>query len=321
MKKLLASLVLVKKITSTVPRDNFRDRDLEKVAQLILELGGLINPIILRRNGMDAYEIVDGDFEYYAAAKAREINPQKGETIGAFILEPENEEFLLEQVQALRKCTINEDLVDIELRQKDSVVKSFAPSTFRPFDSAQGSDKLHRNPVSLVEVPKSDDNETPESSSSLEQRLTNIEAQLASQINELKAEYVREKQVLAQSIQEVETRILQQVSLLVEAGLANRINELKSESPTEKQVLVERIPEVEEVTSESMSALEALNSLDQSALFANFKDAGLKLPVIKTIIKERGVRQFTSFANVVERVDKLGDKTMIKIIDKWQKYS
>ncbi len=309
MKKLSPSLVAVKKITSTVPRANFADRDLEKVAQLILELGGLINPIILRRNGMDAYEIVDGDFEYYAAAKAREINPMKGETIGAFILEPENEEFLLEQVQALRKCTITEDLVEI-------------PETgfFYENTSPQPSDSI-KNPVSLVEVPKSYDNETPQSSSSLEQRLTNIEAQFASQINELKAEYTREKQVLAQSLQEVENRILQQVSQLVEAGLANRINDLKPEPPTEKQVLVERIPEVENITSELMSALEALNSLDQSALSANFKDAGLKLSVIKTIIERRGVREFTSFANVVERVDKLGDKTMIKIIDKWHKYS
>jgi len=309
MKKLLVSLVLVKKITSTVPRSNFAERDLEKLAQLILELGGLINPIILRRNGMDSYEIVDGDLEYYAAAKAREINPMKGETIGAFILEPENEGLLLEQVQALRKSAKTENLVEL-------------PETGVLYEntSSQPGDSI-KNPVSLVEFPNLGENETPEDSSNLEQRLTNIEAQFARQINELKAEYAREQKVLAQSIQELENRILQQVHLLVEAGLANRINELKSESPTEKQVLVERIPEVKKVTSESMSALEALNSLDQSALFANFKDAGLKLPVIKTIIQQRGVRQFTSFANVVERVDKLGDKTMIKIIDKWQKYS
>ena len=299
MQKLSPSLVAVKKITSTVPRDNFADRDLEKVAQLILELGGLINPIILRRNGMDAYEIVDGDFEYYAAAKAREINPQKGETIGAFILEPENEELLLEQVQALRKSAQTEDLVEI-------------PETgFLSENTSSQPANLIKNPVSLVEVPKSYENETPQSSSSLEQRLTNIEARFASQINELKAEYTREKQILAQSIQELENRILQQVSLLVEAGLANRINDLK----------LGLSPEVKKVTSESMSLLEALNTLDKNQLSATLKDAGLKPPVIQIIFKERDVRQFTSFANVVERVDKLGDKTMIKIIDKWQKYS
>lgn len=301
MKKLLLSLVLVKKITSTVPRDNFADRDLEKVAQLILESGGLINPIVLRRNGMDAYEIVDGDFEYYAAAKAREINPKKGETIGAFILEPENEELLLEQVQALRKSAKNDNLVE------NPETGFFYENTL-----SQPADSI-KNPVSLVEVPKSYDNETPQPSSNLEQRLTNIEAQLENQINELKAEYAREKQVLAQSIQEVESRILQEVNL-IEAGLANRINELKPPSPPEKQV-------VEKVTSESMSLLSALNTLDKNQLSTTLKDAGLKLPVIQIILKERDVRPFVSFANVVERVKGLTDKTMIKIIDKWHKYS
>jgi len=309
MKKLLVSLVLVKKITSTVPRSNFAERDLEKLAQLILELGGLINPIILRRSGMDAYEIVDGDFEYYAAAKAREINPMKGETIGAFILEPENEGLLLEQVQALRKSAKTENLVEL-------------PETgfFHENTSSQPADSI-TNAVSLVEVPNLGENETPQDSSSLEQRLTNIEAQFASQINELKAEYAREQKALAQSIQEIENRILQQVPLLVEAGLANRINELKSESPPEKQVVVERIPEVENVASESMSALEALNTLDEFKMLANFKDAGLKSPVIKRIIKEREVQPFVSFTSAVKRIDGLTDKTMIKIIDKWHKYS
>jgi len=309
MKKLLVSLVLVKKITSTVPRSNFADRDLEKLAQLILELGGLINPIILRRNGMDSYEIVDGDFEYYAAAKAREINPMKGETIGAFILEPENEGLLLEQVQALRKSAKTENLVE-------------NPETgfFHENTSSQPADSI-KNPVSLVEVPNLVENETPQESSSLEQRLTNIEAQFASQINELKAEYAREQKVLAQSIQEIENRILQQVPLLVEAGLANRINELKAESPPEKQVVVERIPELENVTSESMSALSALNTLDKSGFLANFKDTGLKSQIIDRIIKERDVQPFVSFTSAVKRIEGLTDKAIIKIIDKWHKYS
>jgi ParB family chromosome partitioning protein len=288
MQKLSPSLVAVKKITSKVPRDNFADRDLEKVAQLILELGGLINPIILRRNGMEAYEIVDGDFEYYAAAKAREINPMKGETIGAFILEPENEELLLEQVQALRKCTITEDVVE-----KPETGFLYENTSSQPADSI-------KNPVSVVEVDPPCDNETPQSSSTLEQRLINIEAQLENKIKELKSEY-------AQSIQELENRILQQVNQLIEGGLANSIDDVKTPSPP--------------VISESMSLLEALNTLDKIQLSTTLKDAGLKLPVIQIILKERDVRPFLSFANVVERVKGLTDKTMIKIIDKWHKYS
>jgi ParB family chromosome partitioning protein len=233
----------------------------------------------------------------------------KGETIGAFILEPENEGLLLEQVQALRKSAKTENLVD-------------NPETGFLYEntSSQPADSI-KNPVSLVEVPNLCENEISKESSSLEQRLTNIEAQFASQINELKAEYAREQKVLAQSIQEIENRILQQVPLLVEAGLANRINELKSELLPEKQVVVERIPEVENVTSESMSALEALNTLDKSGFLANFKDTGLKSQIIDRIIKERDVQPFVSFTSAVKRIEGLTDKAIIKIIDKWHKYS
>lgn len=103
MKKLLPSLVAVKKITSSVPRETFSELELEQVAKLSLEASGLINPMVLRRTSMQSYEVVDGHFEYYAAVKAKELEPMKGEMIPAFLLEPENEEVLLEQVKVLRQ--------------------------------------------------------------------------------------------------------------------------------------------------------------------------------------------------------------------------
>lgn len=208
---------------------------MQKLARLILESGGLINPIIVRRNGMDAYEIVDGDFEYYAAARAREIEPLKGETIGAFILEPENEEILLEQLKILRQTAI--------------------------IESQSAS-------------------EVPQHSSSFEQRLTNIETRLENRINELKAEYTLEKQALTERVKEVESRIPKPVPLL-----------------------------------------EALNTQVQSKLEINLKNAGITSQVIReNIRKQRDFEPFTSFENVVQRIKGLGDKTMIKLIDKWQKY-
>ncbi|MEG4043546.1 ParB N-terminal domain-containing protein [Microcoleus sp. Pol17_C1] len=235
MKKLFPSLVAVKRITSAVPRSNFAEPDLEKLARLILESGGLINPIIVRRNGMDAYEIVDGDFKYYAAARAKEIDTLKGETIGAFILEEENEKLLLEQLEILRKTAITGN-----------------PS------------------VSVV----------PQPSSSFEQRLTNIETRLENRINELKAEYTREKQALIERVKDVESRIPKPVPLL-----------------------------------------EALNTQKESQLASNLKKAGIKpQTIIDQIIKQRELEPFTSFENVVERIKGLGDKTMIKVIDYWQRY-
>ncbi|MEG4802272.1 ParB N-terminal domain-containing protein [Microcoleus sp. ARI1-B5] len=288
MKKLSPSLVAVKRITCTVPRSNFAEPDLDKLARLILDSGGLINPIIVRRTSMDAYEIVDGNFEYYAAARAKEIEPLKGETIGAFILEPENEELLLEQLEILRKSSTPENAATSETPQEKLITEA------------------------------SGETQNPETSSSLEERLTNIEASLKNQIHELKAEYNREKQVLAQRLQEVENLVAQQLPLLIEAEFANRINELKSERESEKPTLVDTVPEVEQVSSQPISLLGALNTQDKIQLAASLKDAGLKPPVIQLILKERDVRPFVSFANVVERIKGLTDKTMIKIIDYWQ---
>ncbi|MEH2136038.1 ParB N-terminal domain-containing protein [Nostoc sp.] len=101
--KLSTSLVAVKKITSSKPRSSFSDDELEQAAQLILESEGVINPIVVRRTSLQSFEVVDGDFEYYAAARAKEIDIRKGEMIGVFIIESENEETLTKQVQLFRQ--------------------------------------------------------------------------------------------------------------------------------------------------------------------------------------------------------------------------
>ncbi|MBE9120432.1 chromosome partitioning protein ParB [Tychonema sp. LEGE 07199] len=288
MKKLFPSLVAVKKIVSAVPSSNFAEPDLEKLARLILDLGGLINPIIVRRTGMDSYEIVDGNFEYYAAARAKEIEPLKGETIGAFILEPENEELLLAQLEILRSGAVSESRGESATPEELSITES-----------------VGENPVS-------------EPPSSFEQRLINIEARLENEINELKAEHAREKQVLAERIQEVENLFSQQLPVLIEAGLDRRIERLKLESEVAKPPAVE--PEsVTPSLSGAMPLLEALNNQDKAQLKASLEATTfLKAPVIQLILKERDVRPFVSFANVVERIKGLTDKTMIKIIDYWQ---
>ncbi|MBE9162740.1 ParB/Srx family N-terminal domain-containing protein [Tychonema sp. LEGE 06208] len=288
MKKLFPSLVAVKKIVSAVPSSNFAEPDLEKLARLILDLGGLINPIIVRRTGMDSYEIVDGNFEYYAAARAKEIEPLKGETIGAFILEPENEELLLAQLEILRSGAVSESRGESATPEELSITES-----------------VGENPVS-------------EPPSSFEQRLINIEARLENEINELKAEHAREKQVLAERIQEVENLFSQQLPVLIEAGLDRRIERLKLESEVAKPPAVE--PEsVTPSLSGAMPLLEALNNQDKAQLKASLEATTfLKAPVIQLILKERDVRPFLSFANVVERIKGLTDKTMIKIIDYWQ---
>ncbi len=99
--KLSNSFIAVKKIRSSVPCSNFSEDELNHAAELILKAEGIINPLVLRRKNLQ-YEVVDGHFEYYAAARAKEIDSKKGEYIGAFVIDPENEEILQQQVEVLR---------------------------------------------------------------------------------------------------------------------------------------------------------------------------------------------------------------------------
>lgn len=101
--KLSTSLVAVKKITCKTLRSQFSDDDIEKAANSILEVEGVVTPIIVRRTSLQSYEVIDGDFEYYAAERAREINPKKGEMIGVYIIDDENEEALSKQVALFRQ--------------------------------------------------------------------------------------------------------------------------------------------------------------------------------------------------------------------------
>ncbi|MEP0790121.1 MULTISPECIES: Rho termination factor N-terminal domain-containing protein [Cyanophyceae] len=107
--KLSTSLVAVKKINSNVARSEFLEDELNRTAELILKAEGIINPPVIRRTSLESYEVVNGHFEYYAAVKAREIDPRKGEMIGAFIIESENEKVLMDQVEVLRNREFNNE--------------------------------------------------------------------------------------------------------------------------------------------------------------------------------------------------------------------
>ncbi|MDJ0658881.1 MAG: hypothetical protein QNJ42_05260 [Crocosphaera sp.] len=114
--KLSTSLVSVKRINSSVERSQFSEDELERSAQAILEAEGIINPIILEKESLESYQVISGDFEYYAAVRAREIDPRKGEMISAFIIEDEKEDAIKMQIEIFKKShkksPINRSLSD-----------------------------------------------------------------------------------------------------------------------------------------------------------------------------------------------------------------
>lgn len=101
--KLSVTSVPIRKIKPSVSRWNFSEEAVEQAARLVAKLEGIINPLVLRReSNSETYEVLDGNFEYYVAARASELEPRTCETIAAFIIEPEDETIIHEQIDWFR---------------------------------------------------------------------------------------------------------------------------------------------------------------------------------------------------------------------------
>ena len=91
----------VKEIKASVPRANFTEAQIEQVADLILAGGGVIRPLVVKQTGIDSYELIDGALEYFAAVRAREKDPRRGELVNAFVVSPKQDTAIREQLTAL----------------------------------------------------------------------------------------------------------------------------------------------------------------------------------------------------------------------------
>jgi hypothetical protein len=91
--KLTPSIVRIKKIEPPKTQIELSETQLDEAAQLILELQGVVTPLILLRTApeSESYRVIDGYFEYLAAKKAMEIDSRKGSMINAYIIESDNE--------------------------------------------------------------------------------------------------------------------------------------------------------------------------------------------------------------------------------------
>ena len=91
-------------INPSVPRETFSETELENLANLIIEMGGLIRPAILKKADNkkvdERYDIISGDLEYYASVIANQKVPDI-EMINAFVVDKEAENIALQQIELL----------------------------------------------------------------------------------------------------------------------------------------------------------------------------------------------------------------------------
>jgi hypothetical protein len=105
---LLTRLLETIYISSPASRSEFSESDLEKLANLILNASGVINPIVVKQVAPLSFTVVEGHFEFYASLKAKEINPTF-EEIQVLILtgDSQTDESISEQIKLLRNKPSN----------------------------------------------------------------------------------------------------------------------------------------------------------------------------------------------------------------------
>jgi hypothetical protein len=88
-------------INPSVARETFSETELENLASLIIEMGGIIRPAILKKADNkkvdERYNIISGDLEYYASVIANKKVPDI-EMINAFVVDKEAENIALMQL-------------------------------------------------------------------------------------------------------------------------------------------------------------------------------------------------------------------------------
>lgn len=101
-------MVDVKSITSKAARSQFDVKELEQLAKSIVSAGGLLSPLLLEQKGAESYEVIAGDFEYYAAVRAQELFPREAEMVNAFVVSRKATKDAIEQFRLLHKSEQNE---------------------------------------------------------------------------------------------------------------------------------------------------------------------------------------------------------------------
>jgi ParB-like nuclease domain len=91
----------VKSIRSNLPKSSFDKAEIDLLADAILETDGLLRPLILQKNGVEKYTVIEGHRDYYAAVRAKEKDINKAEMVNAFIIDPHLQKSAIEQLKLL----------------------------------------------------------------------------------------------------------------------------------------------------------------------------------------------------------------------------
>ena len=147
-------LIDVDTIKCSIPYSKVQDyeRQIDRLANLILDSEGIINPVFVKKIGSNSYELFYGEIEYYAMMKVGKIDPEKGESIAAFIIKEDQQELIKQQIYFLRKSLSNEKSTE-ESQSLNSELVSTVNSNYNKSNSVQKDiHQIHEQLESLIEM-------------------------------------------------------------------------------------------------------------------------------------------------------------------------
>ena len=168
-------LVDVKSITSKAPRSAFKVDEIDALAQSILAAGGLLSPLLLKQTGMESYEVLTGDLEYYAAARAKELNPRAAEMVNAFVVPNDLAETAVNQFDILKKTPDSQAPAG---KSSETVVPSKKTGSF-------DNQRLTNLEARLEEMFGDIKNTRKQEMQQLEKRITALQQQLPTKVEPL----------------------------------------------------------------------------------------------------------------------------------------
>ncbi|WP_353573338.1 hypothetical protein [Candidatus Albibeggiatoa sp. nov. BB20] len=263
MTKLSPAIVLVKDIRSNTLKQNFDAEKLNIAARLILDIEGIISPIIVSREGVEHYRVIQGDFEYHAAMRAREIDPIRGETIDAYIVNTETQETIEKQIQVFRNSDYNQVSKPVNSTESGGL-ETLLKSCLQPV-----MDKLtHLQPIM--------------------DRLTAIESQLS--IQDVPVEIPQQEHQPQKPVEDVED-IVQQEPVQIDAKLETLTPLFENKQEAIEKIVSEPTHVNENVVSETPELIPAylklINELPSNLLAEKLKDLSIRQSPTKAILENR----------------------------------
>ncbi|ELS32035.1 MULTISPECIES: hypothetical protein [Pseudanabaena] len=301
----------------------FPASEIDHLAQLFLQVGDTVRPIILRRISPISFEILEGYFEYYAAMKAQEIDDQFT-AIRAYVVPPDRELAILSQYQFLRSLSTplaNEktDSLPITPSERQSDLEKIEQTIEQTIERTIAN-RLDQKIAATIE--RIVEEKIGSSFQAMTKQITNqITQQLDIHLSEIKRSLLLTpvtppvappiNQIIESSAPPVET-ILESVTK--KPSKSTRTNQPKTRSsgssPT-KSAIKESDPKVIEVLRE----LNTLNFGDLEYKLLKSRSKKFARPIYELRLQQPD-QKFQSILDIT-KVEGIAEKTILKIIAAW----